>query len=301
MAHYGPIVAVGEVLWDILPQAAVIGGAPFNFAFHCHQLGQPVRVISRVGDDTHGRAILDAMQQHGMDTTGIQIDPQHPTGTVVVQLSPEGQPRYNIVENVAWDYLQADATVLALAAEASAICFGTLAQRSPVSRASIRQLLQAASTARKVLDLNLRPPFVEATIVSSSIALADWLKLNEDEFAWLRSMLPTCSVGTSWQFWREWLKLELLCVTRGERGCSVCSAAGEFAEPGCKVQVCDTIGAGDAFTAALLTQTLQGAELRSAVRFANRYAAEVAQHPGGTPRFTPQQIDSWRTEASLSP
>ena len=272
-----PIVALGEVLWDLLPSGPRAGGAPFNFAFHCHQLGHPAVIVSRVGDDELGRRLRDEVRRLGLSDKYIQTDPEHPTGTVQVSLDAGGQPTYTITENVAWDFIEWEPWLEALAESARAVCFGTLAQRSPESRSSVRRFV-ALARGPVVLDLNLRPPFDDPETVRDSLALADWLKLNADE----AGRLPAAFDPST---------MDLMCVTRGANGCLVQTSGEAIDLPGIPVRVADTVGAGDAFTAALVTQRLEGGPLREAARFANAYAAVVASKPGGTPTVTQSEVE----------
>jgi fructokinase len=258
-----PIVALGELLWDLLPTGPRAGGAPFNFAFHCHQLGHPAVIVSRVGADELGRRLRAEVRRLGLGDDYIQTDPDHPTGTVQVVLDAAGQPAYTIAEGVAWDFIAWESRLEGLAVSARAVCFGTLAQRAPESR----------STVRRVVALNLRPPFDSPETIREAMDLADWLKLNEHE----AGRLPTGFDPSS---------LDLACFTRGADGCLVRTPTEAVDVPGIPVRVADTIGAGDAFTAALLTQHLEGKPLREAARFANAYAAVVASKVGGTPSVT---------------
>src|SRR5262249_49397696 len=139
-----PIVALGEVLWDLLPTGPRAGGAPFNFAFHCHQLGHPAVLVSRVGDDDLGRRLRTAVRRLGLTDEYIQTDPKYPTGTVQVSLDASGQPAYTITEHVAWDFIEWEPRLELLAESAQAVCFGTLAQRAPESRSNIRRLVALA-------------------------------------------------------------------------------------------------------------------------------------------------------------
>jgi fructokinase len=272
-----PIVALGEVLWDLLPSGPRAGGAPFNFAFHCHQLGHPAIIVSRVGDDELGRQLRTEVRRLGMSDEYIQTDRQHPTGTVQVSVDAGGQPAYTITEHVAWDFIEWEPRLEVLAESAVAVCFGTLAQRSPESRSSIRRFV-ALDHGSIVLDLNVRPPFDSAEITRESLDLADWLKLNEDE---ARRLPPDFDPSA----------MELVCITRGAGGCLVKTPAEVVDLPGMTVRVADTVGAGDGFTAALLTQHLEGKSLREAARFANAYAAVVASKPGGTPTVTQAEVE----------
>jgi fructokinase len=280
----GPIVGIGEVLWDLLPSGPRAGGAPFNFAFHCHQLGHPAVIVSRVGDDKLGRALRAGVRELGLSDEFIQTDHAHPTSTVSVSLDADGQPAYTFAPDIAWDHLAWDERFERLLHEASAVCFGTLAQRAPESRETIRRFVGSFGADKlRVCDLNLRPPFANPDVIEESLRLATWVKLNADE--WREVAGP--QVAGADAVARGWLAgrgLGLLCVTEGGCGCRAWTRHKTAAAPGVPVTVADTVGAGDAFAAALLTQTLEGAPLPRALRFANAYAALVASRPGGTPR-----------------
>jgi fructokinase len=271
-----PIVALGEVLWDLLPTGRRAGGAPFNFAFHCHQLGHPAVIVSRVGDDDLGRELRAEVLRLGMSDEYIQMDPARPTGTVKVELNASGEPTFTITDDVAWDYLEWEPRLEALSGSARAVCFGTLAQRRPVSRESIRRFVgQVRGRCPVVLDLNLRPTAEDPELVLVSLGLADWLKLNEDEARRVSANLH----------------VPLVCRTRGADGCDLHTLGRVIEIAGIPVPVADTVGAGDAFTAALLTQTLEGKPLAEAGRFANAYAAVVVSKPGGTPRVEHAEVE----------
>jgi len=272
-----PIVALGELLWDLLPTGPRAGGAPFNFAFHCHQLGHPAVLVSRVGDDDLGRRLRTEVRRLGLSYEYIQTDPKYPTGTVQVSLDASGQPAYTITEHVAWDFIEWEPRLELLAESAQAVCFGTLAQRAPESRAAFRRMI-ALAHGIVVLDLNLRSPFDAAETIRVSLELADWIKLNEHEAARLPAGFDLSTV-------------DLVCVTRGAAGCLVRTPSEVVDVPGIHVPVADTVGAGDAFAAALLTQHFEGKSLREAARFANAYAAVVASKVGGTPTVTPAEVE----------
>jgi fructokinase len=288
----GPIVGVGEVLWDLLPTGPQAGGAPFNFAFHCRQLGRPAVMVSRVGADERGRALRDAVRALGLSDDSIQEDAAHPTGTVEVSVDAAGQPTFTIAEGVAWDFLAWSPELEALARRADAVCFGTLAQRAPESRQTIRRLLAAAANALVVYDVNLRQHFYDRDIVEASLRAARWVKLNEEELATLRDLLGLAPKGRSPLLaeLRRRYDVELAVLTRGEQGCVLQTSDEEVAVPGRRVRVVDTVGAGDAFTAGLLVTVLEGRALAEAAAFANRLAARVAASAGGTPRLDRAEI-----------
>lgn len=278
------LVALGEVLWDLLPTGPVLGGAPANVAFHGSALGARAAVISRVGADDLGRDIRNALDHGGLDTEGLQTDPARPTGTVTVAIR-DGKPAYTIHEDVAWDGIEADALALALVRRADALCFGSLAQRNPVARASIRRLVGAAAPeALRVFDVNLRPPFVDSEIIVASLELCNVLKISDEELPAVAEMLGLA--GEAESVLRSLVTskgLLLAACTRGEAGCLVVSRAETHRAPGIPVEVADTIGAGDAFTAALTVGLLAGAPLDRLLPLANKIAAYVCSQPGATP------------------
>ena len=292
-----PILGVGEVLWDLLPSGPRLGGAPGNFAFHCQQLGHPSRIVSRIGGDERGVDLRAALHDLGISLESIQSDPNHPTGTVSVAIDDRGQPHYTITANVAWDYLEWQKPHEDLSRAAPAICFGSLAQRCPVSRATIRQILDdSRHTERpplRVFDMNLRQDFFDRDTIDESLQRCDWLKLNDDELEILLNLFawPHVPPANTLARLRKRYSLDLVCLTRGEHGCLVQTAAEEIALPGMPIQVADTVGAGDAFTAGLLCLTLEGQPVQAA-EFANRYAARVAAEVGGTPRIDRREIAS---------
>ena len=279
------VVGIGEIVWDLLPGGPQLGGAPANFAYHAHALGASAAVISRVGRDELGRRAIDDLRRRGLAVDAIQIDEDASTGVVDVALDERGGPRFTIREHAAWDRLAADPVALDAVGRATAVCFGTLAQRQPESRATIRQLVSAVSPAAlRVLDLNLRPPFDAPDVIADSLALANVLKLNEQELDRLSELF---GIGGDL---RERLSalaarhdLRAAACTRGERG-SVLLAEGLWSEhPGVAATVADTVGAGDAFAAAMTVGLLAGEPLDRINQRANELAAYVVSRAGGMP------------------
>lgn len=291
------IVGIGELLWDIFPDGRkVAGGAPFNFAFHCHQLGHPATIVSRVGDDDLGRELREEVKRLGLNDAFIQTDREHPTGTVRVSVDANGQPTYEIVENVAWDFIGEEDSHLdeVLAHDLRAICFGTLAQRSPVSRSTIQFAIAdgpGMPSALRVFDVNLRAS-VTPKLLRETIVHSNWVKINDGEMQRLGREfdLPLAALL---QFESENGKgVDCCIVTRGSHGCEIVSRNGRLELSGVPATVIDTVGAGDAFTAAMVCLHLEGKPLRDCARFANRYAARVCEHRGGTPRIDRREIES---------
>lgn len=292
------VVGLGEVLWDLFPAGRQLGGAPFNFTFHCHQLGHASAMVSRVGADELGREIRQTMRGLGLSDLYLQEDADHPTGTVTVVLDDRGQPAFTITPDVAYDYLAWDDRLESLFARARAVCFGTLVQRGPMARETVRRALAAARAAVVVYDVNLRQHFYSREVIDASLHASRWVKLNEDELVVLRDLLslsgPTPAALLA--DLRHRYELEVAALTRGERGCLVQSDAEEIDVPGTPVRVIDTVGAGDAFTAGLLACFLEGRPLADAAVFANRLAARVAASAGGTPRIDRAEMQRLKAE-----
>lgn len=279
------VVGLGEALWDLLPAGPQLGGAPANFAYHAHALGARAQVITRVGRDDYGREIIRRFETMGLDSATVQMDEAAPTGTVTVAITGNGIPEYTIHENVAWDRIAATPDALAAVRVADAVCFGSLAQRSEVSRTAIQQLVAATpSIALRVFDINLRQHFYSREIIEHSLQLANVLKLNDTELPVLTQAFGLD--GSPRQQVESLARDFNLCVvalTRGAEG-SLLFQSGRWSEqPAGQVEVRDTVGAGDAFTAALCLGLLYGTDMDTIHAQASRIAAYVCGCIGATP------------------
>ena len=280
------VVGLGEVLWDLFPSGACLGGAPANFAYIITLMGDRGIVASRVGQDSRGVEALRRLDELGLDIDHIQTDRDHPTGTVNVDVDRNGQARFEIAQPVSWDYLQWTPDWQCLAETADAICFGSLAQRSPASHETIQRFLQAASVGTlKIFDVNLRQSFYSQEIIADSMKLADIVKLNNDELPKIMSMsrLPHKDELSSAHRLIAEYELELVSITRGGRGSLLVSGKNSSEHPGFKVHVADTVGSGDAFTAGLVHEYLHGASLDLMNEVANLVGAWVASEVGAMP------------------
>jgi fructokinase len=254
-------------------------------AFHATQLGLRGVVCSRVGADAWGAELLDFLEAHGLDTDAIQRDPKHLTGKVTVHLDAQHGPSYTIHAPAAWDFLGFDAAWREVMRSAAAVCFGTLAQRAPDSREAIGRCLDAAPQALRVYDINLRPPHFERAWIEASLRRAQVVKLNDEECGLLDGLLGI-HAGSEEGFCRALLAeygVGRVFLTRGSAGCLAVSATESIAVPGVAVEVADTVGAGDAFTAALILGLLEEWPLADTARFANRVGGLVASYPGAMP------------------
>jgi fructokinase len=281
------VIAVGEILWDLLPAGRQLGGAPANFIQHAHSLGADAGLVSRVGDDELGREAIGRLRARGVVTDLIQVDPQAPTGTVGVEIGPDHQPRFTIHEDVAWDRLAVEDAALAALRAADAVCFGSLAQRTAGAATAVRRLVGASRPgALRIFDVNLRPPFVQPEVVGASLELANVLKLNDQELPVLAAML---GLGGTEERQLDGLvrryALRLVALTSGGQGSLLVGVGDRSERPAVPVNVADTVGAGDAFTAALALGLLHGWPLGETNRLAAEVAAFVCSRPGGAPEL----------------
>lgn len=280
------VVGLGEILWDCFADSRRPGGAPANVAFHACQLGCRGIVCSRVGSDALGDELIAFLQSQGLQTDWVQRDPGHATGTVTVDLSRPEHPRFVIHEDAAWDHLEFDAGLEDLMRRAAAVCFGTLAQRCDASRQAIQRAIAAAPPGCLVVyDVNLRQHWYDRDRVEASLRASRIVKLNAEEVIDLDGLLGLESPDQE-RFCRAIqgrYGVETVCVTRGERGCLLVGPDGVVDDPGVPVQLADAVGAGDAFTAALILGQLRRWPLEAQASFANAVGALVASRPGAMP------------------
>jgi fructokinase len=292
------VVGLGELLWDLLPGGKQLGGAPGNFAYIAGLLGDRGIVASRVGADALGDEVRAKLVSLGVETSFLQADPLHPTGTVNVHVDPKGQPTFEITEHVAWDYIEWSPSWESLAQQTDAIYFGTLGQRYPHSVATTMAFLAAVRPeALKIFDANLRQKFFSEEVIAQSVKVANIVKLNDTELPRVMQVLGLTydSEKSSAERLRGAHNLKLVCVTRGEKGSLVITEDAAHEHPGFRVAVADTVGAGDAFTAALVHHFLRGSSLPAMNESANRMGAWVASHAGGTPPVDSALLDRVRT------
>ena len=278
------VVAIGAVLWDVFPDGERLGGAPANFAVHAAALGARSVLVGCVGDDARGKAALEILSGRDVAIDAVQVHAHRPTGSVNVTFV-DGQPAYEIVEGVAWDAISWCSELALIAQSAHALCFGTLEQREAQSRRAIRNFLDAASPdCLRVLDINFRQHYHNDEIVRESIARADVLKLNDEEVVLLRDYVggeedvDVFLTGVLARF-----DLQCVILTLGEQGCRVvgedeiCQAVGK------RQEVVNTVGAGDAFTAAFVLHLLDGTPMQICAEQANAVGGFVTTQDSGMP------------------
>ena len=299
------VLGLGELLWDVLPEGPRLGGAPANFAVMAGRLGNHAALLSRIGRDDPGRTAVDRLDLLPVDASLLQVDPVHETGRVTVYFE-DGQPRFTIHQPAAWDFLELTDEWVRLAERADALCFGSLAQRSRESQQTIQTLVaQSSAACIRVFDVNLRPPFYSSEVIQESLELATVVKMNDSEVPLVLGLLGlTAEEGTAEDELRldaerllgEFPSLGMVAVTRGVNGSMLVTRDEWHAHPGIRVKVADTIGSGDAFTAALTHYMLRGAGLATLNDAGNRWGAWVASQVGAMPTLADEVRDGIAAE-----
>lgn len=285
------VVGMGEALWDVLPEGKKIGGAPANFAYHVSQFGLPSCVVSAVGDDDLGREIIENFTAKGLKQ--LIADVPYPTGTVQVEIDQSGVPQYEIKENVAWDNIPYTERLESLAERTTAVCFGSLAQRNVVSRNTINRFLDVVSRNEEnliVFDVNLRQGFYNKEILCNSMKRCNILKINDEELVTVSRMFGYPGIDLQDKCWILLGKynLKMLILTCGINGSYVFTPGNVSFKPTPKVEVADTVGAGDSFTAAFISSVLKGKSVLEAHSLAVRTSAFVCTEKGAMPTLPTQ-------------
>ncbi len=288
------VVGMGEALWDVLPEGKKIGGAPANFAYHVSQFGLPGCVVSAVGDDALGKEIVENFTSKGLNQLIAEVP--YPTGTVQVEIDQAGIPQYEIKENVAWDNIPYTDALDRLARNTKAVCFGSLAQRNVVSRETIGRFLDAmpeTPDSLVVFDVNLRQGFYNKEILCDSMRRCNILKINDEELVAVSRMFGYPGIDLQDKCWILLGKynLRMLILTCGINGSYVFTPGSVSFQPTPEVEVADTVGAGDSFTAAFIASILKGKSVPEAHARAVRTSAYVCTRKGAMPVLPPEIID----------
>jgi fructokinase len=280
------IVGLGEILWDVFPERKVLGGAPANFAYIASQFGYDGYAVSAIGKDLLGKEIVDNLAEKELNYLIETID--FPTGTVQVTLDEKGIPQYEICQNVAWDNIPFTQRTEELARSCSAVCFGSLAQRSEVSHQTILRFLELVpSDAYKIFDINLRQHFYTVEIIHKSLQQCNILKINDEEVSAIASLFG-CEGLTEQAVCRHLLevyKLNMVIETKGAKGSYVITPDETSYLDTPKVYVADTVGAGDSFTGSFIAALLHGESIRDAHRLAVAVSAYVCMMHGAMPKL----------------
>lgn len=302
MAKAFTVAGIGEVLFDVLPEAKKMGGAPVNFTFHAQQIGLNAYPVSAVGRDADGVEILDRLTKAGMSTEYIQKT-CYPTGTAQVSLDSCGVPIFILTEDVAWDHIHWTDQLVGLASGVDAVCFGSLAQRSPQSRQSIREFLShTREDCLKIFDINLRQQYYSPDIIKTSLKAANALKLNDGELVLLQDILKLpSSTQEALCALQDRYELDYVAFTRGAEGALLKNRQHSYDCPGFKTEIIDTVGAGDSYTAVLTLGILYKLSLEKINTMANAVAAYVCSQSGASPVLPDSLIKEFKLfEAELS-
>ena len=288
------VVGMGEALWDVLPEGKKIGGAPANFAYHVSQFGLPGYVVSAVGDDALGKEIVENFTSKGLNQLIAEVP--YPTGTVQVEIDQAGIPQYDIKENVAWDNIPYTDSLEALAKRTKAVCFGSLAQRNVVSRETINRFLDAmpqTDDSLVVFDVNLRQGFYNKEILCNSMSRCNILKINDEELVTVSRMFGYPGIDLQDKCWILLGKynLKMLILTCGINGSYVFTPGNVSFQPTPKVEVADTVGAGDSFTAVFISSILKGRSVQEAHSRAVQTSAYVCTRKGAMPILPAELTD----------
>ena len=293
------IVGIGEALWDCLPEGRKLGGAPANFAYHVGQFGWRSKVVSAVGNDALGDEILQVFQKVKLPYDIAKV--VQPTGTVQVTLSADGIPSYEICEDVAWDNIPWTEELSALASRTKAVCFGSLAQRSPVSRQTIMRFLASMDEdTERIYDINLRQHFYSLEVIEESLRQATMLKLNDEEIVIVANLLGLNGSNEEQcrQILHRYPRLRLVVLTCGAIGSYVFSADETSYIETPKVKVADTVGAGDSFTATFVAHILAGVSVSEAHKKAVAVSAYVCTQHGAMPKL-PEDLKNIRHTSDI--
>lgn len=279
------IICFGEVLFDVFPTHRKIGGAPLNVALRMASLGINAQIISRVGNDEIGKELLHFIEENGVATDTIQVDENLSTGEVIVQLNDKGSASYTINYPVAWDKIEVTSVAKNAIANADAMVFGSLVCRDLVSHQTLLDLMNLAKY--KIFDVNLRAPFYTKELLIELMNKADFIKFNDDELYEISEYMnsPYNSLEQNIHFIAEQTNTKHICVTKGSHGAVLYYNDTMYYNSGYKIEVADTVGAGDSFLAGLLTQLLTGNDTQFAVNYACALGALVAQKEGANPKI----------------
>ena len=292
----GKVVCYGEILWDVLPSGELPGGAPMNVAYHLHKLNQPVSLITAIGNDFHGTALVNLLSKWGIGAGHCHIDHYHPTGMVYAQPKGQHEMIYDIVFPSAWDFIVWNDQYAHLVQETDYLVFGSLACRNHTSANTLFKLLETAKN--KVLDINIRPPHFSHKTVEQLLQKANILKLNLAELdliAGWYSSLP--AITDKVQLIQDRFSINTIVVTLGDKGALLCMDGNLYEHPGYKVQVADTVGSGDAFLAAFLSRLIDKDPPEKILDFACAMGALIASYTGACPEY---EIDEIKTLNSFS-
>jgi fructokinase len=287
------VFCYGEVLWDIFPEGARAGGAPFNVAYNLMRMGVDAHMISRIGEDKLGSDLMDKVAAWNITTQDSQIDAQYPTGTVIAHIDEHNEAHYDIIQPVAWDFIEFRNDYIEKVGNAEAFVFGSLITRSEVSRNTLFQLLEVAKF--KVFDVNLRPPFFSAPVIKDLLYKADLVKMNKAELRLVIDFLGKdyVSEDDSIRFVQDTFNIKEVLVSKGSKGAIYYNGDARYEAPAVPVTIQDTVGSGDAFLAGFLSKRITGVEPSAIMAQATALGAFITSKEGACPDYTLADFESF--------
>jgi len=287
------IAAFGELLWDLLPNGKVLGGAPANFIYRINSFGNHGTLLSKVGNDKAGREAREALLKLGVSDENVQTDYEFPTGSVKVKIDSTGDPDFNIITDVAYDHIEINAEMMEAFSSADCVCFGTLVQRYGISKNTLRELIHESPDVVKFLDINLRKKCYTATTIEDSLRMTNILKTSESELLITKELLGLTSENLKdlAQETIEKYNIDIVLCTLGSNG-SFCLTNEDifYYDPGYQISLGDTVGSGDAFSAGFVHYYMNGYPIDEALQFGNAAGAMVATTTGATAPISMEEI-----------
>lgn len=288
------VVCFGEVLWDIFPSGSRAGGAPFNVAYNLFKMGIDTKMLSRIGNDQLGHQLLNQIDQWGITTDFIQVDQERPTGTVLADFDEHGEAQYEIVKEVAWDYIEALPKHKELIQNSKAFVFGSLIARNEASKKTLLELLEHSKF--RIFDVNFRPPFIDFEFIKKLLYKADLVKMNKAE---LRTILEFLGVDyidedTSIRHLQDYFNLNEIILTKGSKGARYFVGSTSYNFPAVHIEIADTVGSGDSFLAGFLSKRIQGRSPEEIMKQATSLGAFITSKSGACPDYTYEEFRTFR-------
>ncbi|WP_080778976.1 carbohydrate kinase family protein [Chryseobacterium phocaeense] len=290
------IVCFGEVLWDVFPEGTKAGGAPFNVAYHVHKTGTGVKMLSRIGNDELGIRLTDQIRNWGITADYIQIDDKHPTSTVIAKIDEDNEATYEIINHVAWDYIDFLPEHEKLVSEADAFVYGSLSARNPKTRETLLKLLEFAKL--KIFDVNFRPPFIEVDLIKELLHKADIVKMNKAEMRRIMEFLEKeyVSEDESAAYIRNHFDIKEIILTKGSKGARYFTRDGSYSFPAVAIQIADTVGSGDSFLSGFISKRIQGKSPEEIMNEATALGAFITSKQGACPDYTYGEFQQFKDQ-----
>ncbi|WP_415327105.1 carbohydrate kinase family protein [Chryseobacterium sp. MMS23-Vi53] len=293
------VVCFGEVLWDIFPEGTRAGGAPFNAAYNIHKMGIDVKMLSRIGNDELGQKLTDQIQGWGITTDYIQVDDEKPTSTVIAKIDEHNEASYEIINNVAWDYIELLPEHKELVSNAEAFVFGSLSARNEKTKKTLLQLLEYAKL--KIFDVNFRPPFIDVELIKTLLHKADIVKMNKSEMREIMAYFGEeyKSEDESAAFIQNHFNIKEIILTKGSKGARYFVGNHNYGFTAVPITIADTVGSGDAFLSGFISKRIQNANPEEIMEQAISLGAFITSKSGACPDYEYDEFDLFKTQHTI--